>query len=175
MGLRPEGLNMGIDRRGLLAAGVATLWTGGIAVIGFSKKTAHAADGTFEFELSDDEWRARLSPEQYRVLREHGTERAGSSPLDREKRAGVFHCAGCDLPLFDAAAKYDSGTGWPSFWRPIDGAVGYKADRSWFMVRTEVHCRRCGGHLGHVFDDGPPPSGKRYCMNGVSLRFEPAS
>lgn len=144
-------------------------------MIGSGKGTARADQDRFEFVLPDEEWRRRLTPEQYRVLRQHGTERAGSSPLDREKRPGVFHCAGCDLPLFDASTKYDSGTGWPSFWQPIEGAVGHRVDRSWFMVRTEVHCRRCGGHLGHVFDDGPPPTGKRYCMNGVALVFRPSA
>jgi peptide-methionine (R)-S-oxide reductase len=109
------------------------------------------------------------------VLRGHGTEPAGSSPLDHEKRAGIFHCAACDLPLYSSETKFDSGTGWPSFWAPIDGAIGTSEDRTLlFYVRTEVHCRRCGGHLGHVFDDGPPPTGKRYCMNGVALAFKPA-
>jgi len=166
---------MAIERRGLLAAGVALAWTGGVVMIGFGKGTARADDERFEIDLPDEVWRERLTPEQYRVLRQHGTERAGSSPLNWEKRPGIFHCAGCDLPLFDASAKYDSGTGWPSFWKPIEGAVGYRVDRSWFMVRTEVHCRRCGGHLGHVFDDGPPPTGKRYCMNGVALVFRPTT
>ncbi|MDX2265942.1 MAG: peptide-methionine (R)-S-oxide reductase MsrB [Hyphomicrobiales bacterium] len=140
----------------------------------FARKTVTAAtDGQFEVNLSTDEWRKRLTKEQFYVLREHGTERAGTSPLDREKRAGVFSCAGCDLPLFSSETKYDSGTGWPSFWAPIENAVRTKEDRSFFMVRTEVHCRRCGGHLGHVFDDGPPPTGKRYCMNGVAMTFTP--
>ena len=123
--------------------------------------------------LSEEEWRTRLTPEQFRVLRRHGTERAGSSPLDREKRGGRFVCAGCGAPLFDAATKFDSGTGWPSFWAPLDDAVGTHTDRSFFMTRTEVHCARCGGHLGHVFPDGPPPTGQRFCMNGVAMRFEP--
>lgn len=114
-----------------------------------------------------------LTPEQYRVLRRHGTERAGTSPLNLEKRAGKFLCAGCDLPLYSSHAKFDSGTGWPSFWEAIEGAVGTSVDRSFFMMRTEVHCRRCGGHLGHVFDDGPPPTGKRHCINGVALKFVP--
>jgi peptide-methionine (R)-S-oxide reductase len=129
---------------------------------------------TFEVEYSDEEWRRRLRPEQYRVLREHGTERAGTSPLDREKRAGTFVCAGCDQPLFRSAEKFDSGTGWPSFWQPIEGAVANREDRSFFVTRTEVHCSRCGGHLGHVFEDGPPPTGLRYCMNGVAMAFKPA-
>ncbi len=133
-----------------------------------------AEESTFPFRLTDAEWKQRLTPEQYRVLRDHGTERAGSSPLDREKRPGVFHCAGCDHPLFDMATKYDSGTGWPSFWDPLEGAIGTKSDRSFFMVRTEVHCANCGGHLGHVFTDGPKPTGLRYCMNGVAMVFKPA-
>ena len=123
---------------------------------------------------TEAEWKALLTPEQYYVLREHGTERAGSSPLDKEKRQGTYRCAGCDLALFSSTTKYDSGTGWPSFYAPLDNAIGTSEDRSFFMVRTEVHCRRCGGHLGHVFDDGPPPTGKRYCMNGVALNFEPS-
>ena len=126
---------------------------------------------SFEVTLSDDEWKARLSPEAYDVLRHEATERAGSSPLDKETRAGTYHCAGCDLPLFSSATKYDSGTGWPSFWAPLAGAIGTKNDPGLFGSRTEVHCRRCGGHLGHVFDDGPQPTGLRYCMNGVSLAF----
>ena len=121
-----------------------------------------------------EEWRAKLTPAQFRVLREHGTERAGSSPLNAEKRTGVFHCAGCRQAVFESKTKFESGTGWPSFYAPIDGAVGTTTDRSFFMTRTEVHCSRCGGHLGHVFEDGPPPTGLRYCMNGVAMTFEPA-
>jgi peptide-methionine (R)-S-oxide reductase len=138
-------------------------------------QAAQAEDqGQFEVSYSDEEWRKRLAPEQYRVLRGHGTERAGSSPLDREKRAGTFHCAGCELPLFSSETKYDSGTGWPSFYAPLDHAIGTSEDDTLFTRRTEVHCRRCGGHLGHVFEDGPPPTGLRYCMNGVALTFVPA-
>ena len=122
---------------------------------------------------SESEWRATLTPEQFRVLRQHGTERPYTSPLNREKRNGTFACAGCDLPLFASATKFESGTGWPSFYQPLDNAVATARDTSFFMVRTEVHCRRCGGHLGHVFDDGPEPTGQRYCMNGVSLDFHP--
>ncbi len=121
---------------------------------------------------TEAEWRAILTPEQYHVLREHGTERPGTSCLLAEKRPGTYHCAGCDAPLFQTGAKFESGTGWPSFFDPLDGAVETTVDRSHWMVRTEVHCARCKGHLGHVFDDGPPPTGLRYCMNGVSLRFE---
>jgi peptide-methionine (R)-S-oxide reductase len=127
----------------------------------------------FPVEHTDAEWRERLSPEQYRVLRGHGTERAGTSPLDREKRPGTFICAACGEALFDAATKFDSGTGWPSFWAPLPDAVAEQEDRSLFMARTEVHCARCGGHLGHVFPDGPPPTGQRFCMNGAAMAFEP--
>lgn len=135
---------------------------------------ADAAEGEFEIVKSEAEWKKELTPEQYYVLREEGTERAGTSPLNKEKRAGTYRCAACDLALFSSKTKYESGTGWPSFYAPLDNAVGTSEDRSFFMTRTEVHCRRCGGHLGHVFDDGPPPTGKRYCMNGVALSFEPA-
>jgi peptide-methionine (R)-S-oxide reductase len=126
-------------------------------------------------QKTDEEWRRTLTPQQYAVLRGHGTERAGSSPLDREKRDGTFHCAGCDRPLFDAKTKFDSRTGWPSFWDTLPDAVGRTEDRKFFMTRIEVHCADCGGHLGHVFDDGPRPTGLRYCMNGVSLNFVPKS
>ena len=126
---------------------------------------------TFEVTKSDAEWRKQLTPAQYEVLRDHGTERAGTSPLDKEYGKGGYRCAGCDLPLFTSETKFDSRTGWPSFWTPIDDAVGTTTDRKFFMVRTEVHCRRCGGHLGHVFEDGPEPTGLRYCMNGVAMKF----
>ncbi len=122
---------------------------------------------------TDEDWRKALTPEEFRVLRKHGTERAGTSPLNAEKRAGTFVCAGCGQPVYRSDTKFESGTGWPSFWAPIDGAVETTSDRSWFMTRTEVHCARCQGHLGHVFEDGPKPTGLRYCMNGVAMKFEP--
>jgi peptide-methionine (R)-S-oxide reductase len=122
---------------------------------------------------SDDEWRRLLTPEQFYVLREHGTERAGTSPLNLEKRDGIFSCAACGQRLFSADTKFESGTGWPSFFRPLEDAVATTVDRSYGMTRVEVHCSRCGGHLGHVFPDGPMPTGERYCMNGVALTFEP--
>jgi peptide-methionine (R)-S-oxide reductase len=125
--------------------------------------------------LTEDDWRKRLTPEQFYVLRKQGTERAGTSPLNREKRQGTFACAGCERPLFSSDTKFESGTGWPSFYKPLDNAVETQTDRSLFMSRTEVHCARCLGHLGHVFDDGPKPTGLRYCMNGVSLKFVPAA
>ena len=162
---------MTLDRRALLGLGGVGL-AGGIALL-WSREEVKA-QGSFSFRLSDEQWRRRLSAQQYAVLRRSSTERAGSSPLDREHRRGTYRCAGCDLPLFSSAAKFDSGTGWPSFFRPLADAVGTRPDDSLFARRTEVHCRRCGGHLGHVFDDGPRPTGLRYCMNGAALRFVPA-
>lgn len=123
-------------------------------------------------DKTDAQWQTELTPEQYKVLREHGTEMRGSSPLNNEKGPGTFRCAGCGKPLFDAETKFESGTGWPSFWAPLPGAVDTQTDRSYGMTRTEVHCADCGGHLGHVFPDGPQPTGERYCMNGVALKFE---
>jgi peptide-methionine (R)-S-oxide reductase len=133
-----------------------------------------ATNHEFEITKTDDEWRKLLTPEQFQVLRKHGTERAGTSPLDKEYGKGHFVCSACELPLFTSETKFDSGTGWPSFYAPIEGAIETTTDRSLFMTRVEVHCHRCGGHLGHVFKDGPRPTGDRYCMNGVSLKFIPA-
>jgi peptide-methionine (R)-S-oxide reductase len=156
----------------LVLGGTAAAWSWRLSVPAGAEDAAAPA---FAVTRSDAEWRAMLLPAAYDVLRGHGTEPPGSSPLDHEKRPGRYHCAGCDLALFDAAAKFDSGTGWPSFYEPLAGAIGTSTDRSLlFMVRTEVHCSRCGGHLGHVFEDGPPPTGLRYCMNGVALAFRPA-
>jgi peptide-methionine (R)-S-oxide reductase len=161
-----------IDRRQLLikAAGSALLINLAAEASAFAASTSGER---FEVTLSDAEWRKRLTPEQYAVLRDQSTERAGTSPLDREKRKGVFVFAGCNLDLYRSEDKFDSGTGWPSFVRPIKNAVRTSIDRSLFSVRIEVHCRRCGGHLGHVFDDGPAPTGKRYCMNGIAMKFRP--
>ena len=160
-----------MDRRMLLAsaAGLAGLFS----LRWLRAEPAHAAE-KFEVEKTDAEWRAQLTPQQYEILRKHGTERPWSSPLLKEHRKGIFACAGCDLPLFSSDTKFDSGTGWPSFWQPLDNALGRTEDRTYGMTRIEVHCRRCGGHLGHVFDDGPRPTGKRHCINGLSLTFKPA-
>jgi peptide-methionine (R)-S-oxide reductase len=163
-----------MKRRYFLVAGIA-----GLSAAGWSRYfPANATETTrssqrFAITRTDAEWRKRLTAVQYRVLRQHGTEPPFTSPLDKEKRQGTFACAGCDLPLFSAKTKFDSDTGWPSFYAPLAGAVGTTVDRSLMMVRTEVHCSRCGGHLGHVFADGPPPTGKRYCMNGVAMKFLP--
>lgn len=141
----------------------------------FTATPARAAGAAkFEYTLTDVQWRARLPGEAYAVLRHEATERPFSSALNDEHRAGVFACKGCALPLFDSKTKFDSGTGWPSFYTPLKNAVGTSTDKQFMMERTEVHCRRCGGHLGHVFDDGPKPTGLRYCMNGAALTFTPA-
>lgn len=147
----------------------------GVSVLGLSAGAGAAMAETFEITHTDDEWKALLTPEQFAVLREEETERSYTSPLLEEHRKGTFACAGCDLPLFSSDTKFESGTGWPSFWEPLANAIGTRDDTSFFMTRTEVHCRRCGGHLGHVFADGPKPTGLRYCMNGVALKFVPAS
>ncbi len=163
-----------MDRMKFLAlAGCAGL-AGLAAAVGAPRGARASAGGTFRFTLSDAAWRARLSPAAYDVLRHAGTEPAFSSPLDHETRGGTYTCAGCRLPLFDSSTKFDSGTGWPSFYAPLPHAVETSSDSSLMMERTEVHCARCGGHLGHVFDDGPKPTGLRYCMNGVALAFVPA-
>ena len=140
----------------------------------FAAFASSAYGKEFEVTRSDAEWRQLLSAEEYRVMRQEGTERAGSSPLDKQYSPGLYHCRGCDLALYSSEQKYDSRTGWPSFWASLPGSVGTKPDRKLFRVRTEVHCRRCGSHLGHVFDDGPAPTGKRHCLNGVSLVFKAA-
>jgi peptide-methionine (R)-S-oxide reductase len=171
-----------MSKRQFLLAGLGAAGAGALArLLGHTPAATAGDTGTagmaggevFEVTHTEAEWRKLLTPAQFKVLRQHGTERPGSSPLNDEKRAGTFQCAGCQLALFSSTTKYDSGTGWPSFWEPLEGAVGTREDTSLFMTRTEVHCRRCGGHLGHVFNDGPPPTGLRYCINGVALTFVP--
>jgi peptide-methionine (R)-S-oxide reductase len=159
-------------RRTFLLAGATTLLGGGLLARSFRPASATES---FPLTLSDQEWRARLTPTQYDVLRAEGTERPYSSPLNDEHRTGQFGCAGCGQKLFSSAAKFDSHTGWPSFWTPLPQAVAERNDTSFGMIRTEIHCTRCGGHLGHVFDDGPKPTGLRYCMNGVALTFAPGA
>ena len=160
------------DRRQFLT--LAGTGAAAIALFGCRGATA-APNETFQVTLTDAQWKARLSPAAYRTLRHEDTEAPGSSPLNAEHRAGTFACAGCALPLYSSKTKFESGTGWPSFWAPLTGAVRTKTDYGLGLPRTEVHCRRCGGHLGHVFDDGPRPTGKRYCMNGVAMTFRPAA
>jgi peptide-methionine (R)-S-oxide reductase len=159
-----------VTRRFLLAGGVAGL---ALAVVARVRSQPPASGAAFEVMHTVDQWRQLLTPEQFAVLREEGTERAFTSPVLHEKRTGVFGCAGCGLALFSSKTKFESGTGWPSFWAPLKNAVATTRDMTFGMLRTEVHCRRCGGHLGHVFDDGPQPTGLRYCMNGVALKFTP--
>jgi peptide-methionine (R)-S-oxide reductase len=165
-----------LTRRTFGLAGLAAA-AAGLGTVGSHASEETMTTGTtenqFEITKTPAEWRKILTPEQYYVLREHGTERAGTSPLDKTYAAGTYECAACALPLFSSEAKFDSGTGWPSFYKPLDNAIGTSVDKGFFMTRTEVHCRRCGGHLGHVFNDGPPPTGLRYCMNGVALKFVP--
>jgi peptide-methionine (R)-S-oxide reductase len=166
-----------VERRRLLlmfgAAGAAVAF-GGVRWLGGLPAEAAPAE-SFAVTHTDAEWRRQLTPDQYEVLRQEGTERAFTSPLNDEHRNGIFACAGCAQDLFSSKTKFDSGTGWPSFWRPLDKAVLERPDRSFGMVRTEVRCSRCGGHLGHVFDDGPAPTGLRYCMNGVAMIFKPTT
>ena len=160
-----------MDRRILLASAAGLF---GLFSFRWLRAEPAKAAEKFEVEKTDAEWRAQLTPQQYEILRKHGTERPWSSPLLKEHRKGVFACAGCGLPLFSSDTKFESGTGWPSFFRPLPHAVVTRTDRTLGMERTEVLCRRCGGHLGHVFDDGPKPTGLRYCMNGLALTFRPA-
>ena len=161
-----------MNRREVLIGGACVAAAVAVPALLHARK---AGAETFEVAHSEDEWRRLLTPAQFQVLRKHGTERPFTSPLNDEHRAGAFHCAACDLPLYRSETKFDSGTGWPSFYAPIEDAVRTSNDYSLIIPRTEVHCRRCGGHLGHVFDDGPKPTGKRYCMNGVALKFTPAA
>lgn len=175
-----------LKRAGLLAVAGASALTlasqKGHALFGFGNKDDKGAKGAatnnkseFPYQLTDKEWKEKLSPEAYKVLRKAGTERSGSSPLNNEKREGVFHCKGCDHPLYSSAAKFESGTGWPSFYEPFnEKSVGTSTDYHLFYPRTEVHCANCGGHQGHIFEDGPKPTGLRHCINGVAMVFKPA-
>ena len=163
-----------IDRRILLASAASLAAFSAFRWLGFGANAAEKTAEKFEVEKTPEEWRKQLTAEQYNILREAGTERPYSSPLNKEKRKGTFACAGCDLPLYSSETKFESGTGWPSFYQALPNALIEKSDRTFLMVRTETLCHRCGGHLGHVFDDGPKPTGLRYCMNGLALSFKPA-
>ena len=154
----------------LAAAGLGT--TSGLAYFGAGIRKSWSDDKGFEIVKTEAEWKKILTPNQFAVLRKHATEKAGTSPLLKEARTGTYNCAGCDLPLYKSEDKYDSGTGWPSFTRSIENAIGTKEDNTLFVTRTEAHCRRCGGHLGHIFDDGPKPTGMRHCINGIALTFK---
>jgi peptide-methionine (R)-S-oxide reductase len=161
-----------INRRILLGSAAGLV---GLAAFKWLRVAPASAAGKFEIEKTEAEWRAQLTPAQYHILREQGTEPPWSSPLLKEHRKGTFACAGCDLPLYASETKFESGTGWPSFYQPLENAVGKTEDRTFGMKRVEIHCRRCGGHLGHVFEDGPKPTGLRYCMDGLALVFHPAT
>lgn len=164
-----------MNKRNFLWGGTAMLGTALLSrYLPWSSTDMATANNEFEIVKTESDWRTILTPEQFNVLRKHGTERAYTSPLDKQYGKGTYVCAGCDLPLFSSETKFNSGTGWPSFFDPIEGAIGTSVDKSFFTTRVEVHCHRCGGHLGHVFNDGPQPTGKRYCMNGVSLEFIPS-
>ena len=165
-----------MNRRDMLFGGASVVAIGALAFgLKPGASPAIADDTKYEVTLTDAEWKKKLSPDAYNVLRQQGTEYPGTSPLLNEHRVGTFSCAGCDLPNFDSKTKFESGTGWPSFYQPLPNAVIKSVDNSLGMTRDEIHCRRCGGHLGHVFDDGPQPTGLRYCMNGVALKFTPAA
>ena len=165
-----------MHRRVFLSTAMAAVGAAATArAAGISQSKGKPAAETFEVTKTEAEWRKILTPTQFEILRKHETETPGTSPLNNEHRKGTFFCAGCDLPLYSSATKFDSGTGWPSFWDPLPNAIGTSEDRSYFSLRTEVHCRRCGGHLGHVFDDGPKPTYKRYCMNGGAMVFRPGA
>ena len=159
------------DRRTFLA--LAGVGAAGVALFGFRGGSDAEAAGPYPVRMTDDQWRQKLGPDAFNILRRGGTEPPYSSPLNNEHRAGIFACKGCDQHLYSSKTKFDSHTGWPSFWAPLPHAVQTSSDHSLLMARTEVHCARCGGHLGHVFDDGPPPTGKRYCMDGVAMEFHP--
>ncbi|HET7412092.1 MAG TPA: peptide-methionine (R)-S-oxide reductase MsrB [Pararhizobium sp.] len=162
-----------LSRRNFLLSGAGLAAFAGIGLSGWPRGSADAADKKFPYALTDAEWRKKLTSAQYNILRENGTEPPFTSPLLKEERVGIYHCVGCDNALYSSKTKFHSGTGWPSFYESLPNAVGTRIDNSLFVARTEVHCARCGGHLGHVFDDGPPPTGKRHCIDGIALDFVP--